>query len=328
MTERQGRESFEDALDSAIDALRAGRPLERVLSDHPAHASSLRDVLDTALLATADGGGYLPPSPRLAEHVTIVRAAAQRAQMSPLTTQPMTNPAARPPWWQRKLTFASLSVPVGIAVFALGASGAAAAAGVAAVTTDMPAQFARAAAPAWVEDAVPGLGHDNDGGSMANASPSATAEAGASETQGDETQTPGDINRPTPVEIAGVVSDIKGNTFTLTDGEDAWFVQIDAGTVIDGEIAEGGGAAVKGDKTADKNLHADEILVTAPAPAATEDDAKPDTTPRPEKTPGPPEDRTPPGPGAGQGSPESSGNVGTDSDSSGGGSDDQGQDDQ
>lgn len=335
MTERQsGRESFEDALDSAIDALRAGRPLERVLSDHPTHATSLRDVLDTALLATADGGGYVPPSARLAEHVTIVRAAAQRAHMAAAASQAVTVAPQRPSWWQRRLTFASLSIPAGVAVFALGASGAAAAAGVAAVTTDVPAQFVRAAAPAWVRDAVPGFGHNHDGDPVVNGSP--TAEGSETDPAHGDTQTPGDINKPTTAHIAGVVTTVNGNRFTLLDDEGEWLVQIDASTVVDGAIAEGARASVDGDLTAGKNMHADAVVVTSPAPVATDDDAKktppgadktpgppentpkPTNTPRPDVTPGPADRTPPPGPGGGQGPPEGSGIDGGSGNSGGG----------
>lgn len=322
-----GRESFEDALDAAIDALRAGRPLDRVLADHPGHAASLAPVLDSVLQATANGGGYLPPSPRLAEHVTIVRAAAQRAQMAAMPSTAPATIARGGSWWNRRLTFASLSIPAGIAVFALGASGAAAAAGVAAMTTDVPSQFARAAMPSWVEDAVPGLGGHDDA-VVVGASPTATAEGVAP--SGDKTETPGDVNRPTLVEVDGVVSDINGNTFTLTDGDDAWRVQIDSHTIVDGEIAEGAEASVSGDVTAGKNLHADDVTVTTPAPTPTIDEGAkpektppgadktpgpPEKTPKPETTPGPPEVPTPrnpdpPGQSSGQGAPESNGSDG------------------
>ena len=311
-----GRQSFDDALDAALRSLQAGEPLDRVLAAHPAHAATLRPMLETALDVRASAG-YEPPSARLFEHVAIVRAAAQRAQMDARAAGMRTVTPHAPRWWQRRLTFASMSLPVGIiALMALGAGGAAAAS-VAATSPGLTSQVAGAMRPGWVNDLVPG--HEDP---PAGAQRPENTPAGA--------DTPGGAQGPTAVELAGVVEDAHGNVFTLTDGSESWHVQIDSHTSVDGDIADGASVTVSGDVTAERNVHADDVSVTVPASTPTETATPPgqDKTPRPEKTPAPPEktppaneptkgppaDHTPPGaartPSNGNGNPEPENNNG------------------
>ncbi len=144
-----GRESFDDALDAAIDAVRQGEHIDAVLARFPRHAAALAPLLRSAPFGTPGAGlAAAPMSERLAGNFTIVRAAVERAQMARDAAQNAPRRAAEPraPWWQRRLAFASLSLPAGVIALAAlaGISGAAAAS--VAVTgnglQDIPAQVA------------------------------------------------------------------------------------------------------------------------------------------------------------------------------------------
>jgi len=283
-------ESFDDALNQAIDALQRGEQLDRVLARFPRHAGALRPLLETLEQARRGAPSPAAMSPRLADHFSIVRAAVQRAQM-PAQPLPARDAGQPPSWWQRRLTFASLSVPAG--AFALlafaGVSGAAASI---AVTGDV-------SVPSTVMDLVkkpqhwlPGTSGSDHGNASDNASSDghATADKGASASSaaGTGTVTPGSENKPSLMTLDGTVSDIHGDVFTLTTAGGAYQVNTDAKTTITGTITDGARATVTGSVTAEKNMHADTVDIAA-APGA--NDATP--TPGSDKTPGPPVDRTP-----------------------------------
>lgn len=285
-------ESFDDALDRAIDALQRGEQLDRVLARFPRHAGALRPLLETLEQARRDALSPAAMSPRLADHFSIVRAAVQRAQM-PAQPLPARDAGQPPSWWQRRLTFASRSVPVG--AFALlafaGVSGAAASI---AVTGDV-------SVPSTVMDLVKepqhwlsgssGGDHDNASNSRQDSPSSdghATAGNGASASSGTATEMPGSENKPSLITLDGTVSDIHGDVFTLTTAGGVYKVNTDAKTTITGTITDGARATVTGSVTAEKNMHADTVDIAA-TPGA--NDATP--TPGNDKTPGPPADRTP-----------------------------------
>lgn len=312
------RLSFDDALDAAIDDVRRGEPIAGVLARYPGHASALRPVLEAAQAASRHAATAQPPrSEALVHNYAILRAAVERASMAPALS-PADPPTAG--WRQRRLRFASVTVPAGtLALLAvLGVSGAAASV---ALTTqgDLPGAIA-----SFVESPhIPGSNDD-----------SGTAPPGASQGDGKQPMpavawtaaaTQASANRPTIVTDDGVISGIRGATFTLTTADGEVQVNLDANTSVDGVIAEGASATVSGDITAEKNLHATSVLVTAAPPAApvrpeptapgnsgevrtpapparqtpTAISAEPTATPPPEvtvtpsRTPGPPPDRTP-----------------------------------
>lgn len=275
------RDTLDDAFDRAIDALRAGRSFEAVLASEPAYARELRPLLESARAAGVLGPGAPPAPARLAEHYAFVRAAVERARDDDRRAS-RTAPAP-PSWWRRKVAFASLSLPVGAVIaLALGAGGAAAASVV--VARGEVTALASAVTPEWAEHAITGT----DGERI---TPLGAGDApGAPHTV--PTDVPGFENRPTAMEASGIVGDVNGNTFTLTMGDTAYHVNLDADTVVTGEIADGATATVRGDVTARKNLHAREIIVTqAPVKA----DPVDERTPRPTRTPRP--EATPPGQG-------------------------------
>jgi len=268
-----GTESLDDALDAAIDALRRGEPLPDVLAAHPAHAEALEPLLQTAAgLSAATAASKIPAG--LADNFSIVRAAVQRAQMA---QAPETLATERPAWWQRRLRFASFSVPAGIIAALALAGAAAAAAGTVSELTGLPSRVERA-----VTLGLAGGGSNRPGGLIHST---------GTPTSASKTQTPGDLNRPTVIVVSGTVAHVNGNTFTLTNPSGEWKVNTDAQTAINGTIAEGALATIFGDVTAQRNLHAARVDVTAPGQAtATSDHA---TGPQNGHTPGPQNDRAP-----------------------------------
>ena len=305
MSERYG--SFDDALDAAIDAMRDGQPLSVILASHPAHAANLLPLLEIALSADAAAGAAgVPPSSRLIENYSVVRAAVRRARMVLPAEQPAS--LARP-WWQRRLAFASLSLPAGAvaAIVITGASGAAAAT-VAAARTDIPARVAEAVRSSWVGDLLTGADPSLHSGPT-NAAPPATRAAANSTFAASETSTPHAERTRTALTISGVVSDVHGNTFALTAGDTSWKVAIDGATRISGTITAGAAATATGSVSAGATLHADSVDVadgTGATPADPGSDADPRKTPDPPSghTPGPPPDHTPgPPPGHTPGPP-------------------------
>lgn len=125
------RDSFDQALDAAIDALRGGEAESAVLAAPPEHHAELLPLLIVAAEVHRTSPVVPPPSGRLAKNFRAVRDAIQDAQESARTSKP---------WWRRPITFASLSLPAGIlALVAVGAAGAAAGGAVAVSQTGVPA---------------------------------------------------------------------------------------------------------------------------------------------------------------------------------------------
>jgi len=282
-------ESFDDALDRAVDALRGGEHLESVLARHPRHAGALRPLLETLQQARRAAPEAAAMSPRLADHFSIVRAAVQRAQM-PAQASPACDAGQPPSWWQRRLTFASLSVPMG--AFALlafvGVSGAAASI---AVTGDVPVPSAVVDLVKKPQHWLPGTnGSDHGNASDSRQQHAAGDGASASASAGTATETPGSENKPSLMTLDGTISDFRGDVFTLTTADGVYKVNVDGTTKITGAITDGKKATVTGSVTAEKNMHADTVDIAAdtgsPANEAT-------PTPGSDKTPGSPADRTP-----------------------------------
>jgi hypothetical protein len=279
---------FDEVLDSAIDAVIAGEPVEAVLARFPAHSAALRPELETAARALHDAGARrLPRSQALADNYTIVRAAVERAQLVERGAPAEHAPGPRAPWWQRRLTFASLTLPAGaFALLALASVSGAAAASIAATPGLRSAVVNFVASPH-----VPGLGpsdRDDDGVHAPSGADNGAAPSGGTGASG----TRGDENRPTLVTLSGTIADLHGNVFTLKTADSDVKVNIDAGTKVQGDLADGATVTVTGDLTAEKNLHADSVEVNVTAAPV-----NPDATSTPrgnggEKTPGPPSDKT------------------------------------
>jgi hypothetical protein len=263
------RLSFDDALDAALDALRAGMPLEQVLAQQPEHAAALRPLLRTALAARVGRRAGVPEPRDLAGNFVVVRAALERARIADGGSAPRRErPVA--PWWQRRLSFASLSVPAGVvAAIAIAGAGGAAAASVAATSARLPQRLAGAAAPGWVHDLVPGGESEHVSAPPPGTSSSATAVASAGE---QAAQAPGG-GRGELASVSGIVADVRGNTFMLVSADGEWKVQRDADTATRGEVVDGAAATVDGEISGGKQLHARRIDVTRTPIAA--DDTRP-----------------------------------------------------
>ncbi|MDE3094840.1 MAG: hypothetical protein KGK07_02430 [Chloroflexota bacterium] len=303
-----GGESFDQALDAAIDALRRGAPLADVLAAHAEHAAELAPLLHvTASLEAA--AAPPPPSARLAQNFRDVRAAVHRAQAA-------RGPGA--PWWRRPVSFASLSVPAGLlALAAIGAAGAAAGGAVAVTRTrgDLPARVheivtfdfgsAPAATPRTATSAA-GSGeataatHGTEaagapaGGGMSTpergggvdlgtrrsgegGTPAVESTAGAGMPHDEGTPSPGG-GAPVAVVVSGTIKDVEGRTFTLRTPTGDWHVQTDSQTTINGVIATDAGATVSGVSGDGKDIQATRVDVTAPPAGA--------PTPGPTRPPG------------------------------------------
>ena len=66
-------ESFDDALDAAIDAIRHGQSLDVVLAAHSLHAYQLRPLLDTAITAGGPAAVAVDTCARIASNFGVVR---------------------------------------------------------------------------------------------------------------------------------------------------------------------------------------------------------------------------------------------------------------
>ncbi len=286
-----GADPFDDALDAAIDALQRGRPLDAVVADQGHSGALMRPLLEAADAARQSDNAP-PLSLGLEHNYTIVRAAVERAQMAAaaIPGEPAAAPRAR--WWRRKLAFASLSLPAGALALALSIGAAGATASL--VATDMGSRLGNLVSPI-VPDAIDPSSHDS-----ASKPGNGSAPAGANDGTGPgaSENTPGSENGPTAVSVEGTVSDVSGNTFTLTNSDGEYHVQIDSNTAVDGEILEGATADVEGDLTAEKNLHATSVSAEGGTPA--DDRGKPDDTGQPDDT-GKPEDPGQPGEPLGSG---------------------------
>jgi uncharacterized membrane protein YgcG len=296
------RESFDDVLDAAIDAIREGEPMDAALGRHPAHAQALRPLLETAS-AMDPARGYLPPTSRLGGNFTRVASALGRAQWERDQAQTR-QPDTHTPWWRRRVAFASLSLPAGVFAFALLGVGGAAAATLAA-TTDLPEKIGEQVervAPSWADGVIPG--GEEPSGAAASATPTpintgtpapltsptaGDAAIDAAATPEDATVAPG----PQPLSVAGTITNVRGNTFELVVGDATYKVQIDANTTVSGDIVEGASATVDGEVTGNDRLHATNVAATAPSAAP--ENTPPQSSPEPPGQGGPPV--TPPGQG-------------------------------
>ncbi len=290
-------ESFDDALDAAIDALRNGQRLDAVLAAHSAHAAQLRPLLDVA--AEADAASPLVPEPsaRLASNFETVRAAIRRTRAERPAIRDI--PPSRP-WWQRRLAVASLSLPVS-AIFALVAAGVSGAAATAVTARpDLPALIAGAVRSSWAGDLVP---RPDDPPSIAPGQSNPSAQTPLA------TDMPSAMPaEPTSAAITlyGMVSDVRGRTFVLRTDDAAWPVRVDDATHVSGKLEGGAAASVTGSVSAGGTVDAREIRIATPNAGSTVTDgtAAPDSTPSDagtalNHTSGPPADHTP-GPPAGR----------------------------
>jgi hypothetical protein len=295
------QQSFDEALDAAIDAVVAGEPIEVVLARFASQSAALRPVLETAVRATQDASARtLPMSPALADNYTIVRAAVERAQLAERPDAAEDAVGRRAPWWQRRLTFASLTLPAGaFALLALAGVSGAAAASIAATPDLRSAVVDFVASPH-----VPDLSSSDDGGGGHDGASSPRGVAGETVPAAGAVASPtrASDNRPTHVTLTGTIADLHGNVFTLKMADGETKVNIDGGTQVTGVLADGAAASVTGDLTAEKNLHADSVAVTAPPANPANPDATPTphgnadqktATPASEHTPGSQPDHTP-----------------------------------
>ena len=322
------RVSFDDALDAAIDAVMRGEQVSAVVARYPAHAETMRPLVELAYASQYTRGRAVPPpSPRLAANFSAVEGAAQRARIVQADTP---REAPRAPWWRQKLTFASMSIPAGIvALLAVaGISGAAAAS--VAVTSDTSigervTAAAHAVTPDWIDggDSDAATAHHGVTGNGGSAPGGNSPLVAPGSQDGSEEHSP--PGPPQTITESGLISDAQGNVFTLTNDDGDFHVNIDASTVVTGAIADGAMATVAGEFTGGQNLHATSVQVTsAPALAPQQEhpdgngvprgggqsgdapgqqgDATPgnssnDHTPGPQadRTPGPQSDRTPSG---------------------------------
>lgn len=262
--------AFDDALDAAIDALQRGRPLDAVIADQGHRGALLRPLLEVAD-ATRRSVTSAPSSPNLEHNYAIVRAAVERAHMTAAAASRERVPQA-PSWWRRRLGFASLSLPAGVVALALTAGAVGAAASL--VALDPGAVVGELVRPV-LPDAI-----TRDEDESATTPPN---ERGG----GAPVDVPGADHQPTDITLEGTVTDVKGNIFTLTAGDDAYLIQIDANTEIEGEILEGATAAVSGEMTGEKNVHATRVSAQGGTPA--DPSGKPDGAGQPVE-PGRPED--------------------------------------
>jgi hypothetical protein len=290
---------FDDALDSAVDALLAGEHADAVLARFPRHASALAPLLETVRVVRP-APAYEAPSARLAENFARIERALldARGQVAAREAPREVAPAARAgtPWWRRRVAFASLSLPAGVLALALVSAGGAAAATVA-TTTGLPDTFAEQVehvTPSWAHTLIPGGGHGSASPAV-DATPTdsapAVAHTATSPTGGaaDGTHLPASphVGPPEEITASGMVANVRGNTFELVADGVTYKVQIDATTFVAGAIVDDASATVTGDWTGNDRLHATAVHVTEP----------PHTTP-PQSgpaTPGLPAEELPPG---------------------------------
>ena len=297
--------SFDDALNAAIEALHAGQPLASVLAAHHQYATMLRPLLETATEIKGDAR-QAPEPTRLQGNYSLVSAALRDARRSSEGTS-RTSGAS---WWQRRIVFASVSLPaVAVAAIAIAGAGGAAAATLAVTQPSMLGRAADALTPDWAQNALPSLpNHDggnsnappalgtpNDTGTAAPSPSSTAANAGS-------------------VTLTGIISDLHGANFTLTSGDVSSHVVTSNETSITGVVTDGAAATVSG-RTSGGTLHADAIAVDG----VNNDPEHQDNTATPSNAPGnsgdpPGQSGTPPGnsgdpPGQSGTPPGNSGNA-------------------
>jgi len=286
------RGTFEDALDAAIDAIRNGERMEDALARFPGRGAALRPLLEAAPFAGA-AASYIAPTGRLQELFdTRVHSALGRAQWERGHKRPEPGP---PPWWSRRVAFASLSLPAGVFAFALLSAGGAAAATVA-TTTGMSGRIAETlehVAPEWAQGAIPG-GHGGGAGPAAPPATTSVPDATATDTATappEQTPAPANTHGPQSMTASGIITNVRGSTFELETADGPVTVQVDANTSVTGTIAEGATADVSGAIAGDGNLHAYTVAVSG-------GDATPSAQDPPPQSPrDPPTDKpaTPPG---------------------------------
>jgi hypothetical protein len=261
-----GRESFDDALDAAIDQVRSGWLLADVLAAHPQHVTELRPLLEASQSVNDAANAAIPPMPQgLADNFTIVRAALERERMAQ-AQPPVTQTQPRAPWWQRRWTVASLSMPAAFVLAALFAgAGGAAAATVAVSNTNLGRDVIAAITPDWAGDVVPSALHlgDDDGDNAGNRAADNREDAPGINNDSGQGAHP-------PITITGVIGDPHGNTFTLSAGDDEWNVQFDSNTEISGGIVDGANATVTGAETGSQTVHGTQISTDAGAESPVE----------------------------------------------------------
>jgi len=259
-----GRERFDDALDAAIDAMRGGAPASDVLAAHPLHREELELLLGVVSRAVRADGGVAAPAG--VDSFSRVRAAL-RSQRMAAAGLPASGARTNGPWWARRWTLASLTLPAAAFLFVAlaGASGVAAAT-LAVTNPDAAAKAASAVTPEWAQRVLPkslgGEATEHSSGER-GATPEAGGEdsgsdRGAGGAQGGAGGQSGQSGQ-NDVTLSGDVSDVHGNTFVLTTSDGEWKVQIDAKTEVSGEIVEGATATVEGTTTGPKMLHADGV---------------------------------------------------------------------
>jgi hypothetical protein len=293
--------SFDDILDAALDAIQDGSPLDDVLASYPEYAEQLRPLLDTATQLDAEPA-YLAPTARLQANFAAVQRELGRVRPAAAAS------SGQKPWWQRRITFATLSLPAGVFAFALMSAGGSAAATIVA-TTGLSSRVSNTVdrvTPSWSHAIIPG--GDDRGEHVAPvvtrdpatdpttapvstpfAAPSsvpATVAATAIASAAAVPTAPG----PQPIAIAGVVANVRGNVFELTVNGSTYVVQIDANTFVEGTIADGASASVDGELTGNDRVHATRVTIV---------DAAETTDPPPQSEPGgganPEQTKTPPG---------------------------------
>lgn len=263
------RISFEDALDAAIDAMRAGQTPSRAMGMYGRYAPALAPLLQTAAAIDA-ARPSLPAPARLPENYATVRNALRAARGGGSEAAGTRDRAG---WMTRRVTFASLSLPVaGIAAVMLAGSGAAAAT----IAVTQPAIVQRAAdvvTPSWVQDKLPGIAPDRGNEDIATPAPGPTNAAGIEGSpESSATTASGDV-----IDASGIISDSHGNSFTLTSADTTWTVVLAPGGSVSGSIEDGRQATVHG-RVAGKTLHADTVSV-----ASGEETPAADGTPQPDE---------------------------------------------
>jgi hypothetical protein len=306
------RLSFDDALNASIDAIVAGRPMDAALDAHARFAPALRPLLET-VSAIGAARPALPEPARLASNYAPVRDALRDARIARDGIQ---RAPANAGWMQRRVAFASLSLPaVAVAALAIMGAGGAAAATLAVTQPGVISRAADAVTPDWVQEKIPALPqHDGTDGAQTPENGDAPGITGANESpSAADTPSNGDV-----IDVTGVVSDSHGDTFTLTAGDATWRVVHDHDTAITGEILDGATATVHG-RTAGITLHADSISASGGDPGDGNNGSGNDKTPAPGDAPGnsgdaPGHSETPPGnsgdaPGHSETPPGNSGNA-------------------
>ncbi len=262
------RESFDDALDAAIDALRSGRPLATILEEHAAHAHHLQPLLELSTRVHSDVRSAVPP---LAANFSIVRAAIRREKRGRASAT-RNETGTKTPWWARRAVFASLSLPVGaiIAAVVVTVGTTSATASVVATHPALPGRVTHALRETWVAQLLP----VGSGGTEPEPTPSLQVAATQSPAATVAAIAPG----PPAVAAAVTTTSVTGAATTAAD----------LGPTLDRS----------GDHTPDPPTD------QTPGPPADHTQGPPvDHTQGPpaDHTPGPPIDHTPHGPGKGKG---------------------------